>query len=271
MSDKKTVYTLFDEFLGRFKERKSLFSDKQVFTDNNLGKIVNEYIINSDEREDINFLTKLFDQLKSDESKEIMANALWIWSFTVGDITIKTKEKYLTDLGINKDQLKGHLLPQEETILHAGQYHKTNKFKEIKFLLALFQWLIKIKEDAIGKLKESIIEYIEMDRKNADEIEIKSNKSIAIQNILLHLCTPSEYEPIANYNHKKSIVDTFQKLIDETKKDSSVDKKIEIIKQKLTEEFEIKLDNGFYSDPIRSFWDFNGIETNTILWTSGNK
>ncbi len=267
------VYDLFNEFLDQFIISKKSFikvlHDK-ILTTNMVESAIEAFIKNYNEEKDRDFMDKSKEQFnKTDQyTKLIFAHALWLWSFAVGDITLRTKKGQIKEfLGITDLEDKFFT---EDTILSAGQYHKTNKYHEIKFIIALFEYLFSTNCASITECKNSIIEYIIKDRENSDELKYPSEKAIATQNILLHLSDPENYVPIANYSHKKSITEVFSKLIEsEDKSGLTVDKQIYLIKQELLKYLSVKKkqilkeDFSWYDDPIGTFWNFKGIGSNT--------
>jgi 5-methylcytosine-specific restriction protein B len=265
---KETVYELFDKFLEKLKGGKSMFSDNEVFSKENVSSLIENYIKKPDVSK-MEFDEKIKKQLTSESQKELMANAIWLWSCFVGDINYITKlnsVSLLLDEKLDTNNDEGYTEEfmscfSKKTILHAGQYHKTNKYHEIKFIINLFNCLQREPLVNIMSIKKNIISFIKEDREKQGDIEYKwSVKSIATHNILLHLCAPDEFEPIANYNHKKEIVEVFKELLDsDSSKDN--DKNIQTIKAKLKDEYDVELSDGFYTQEIRQFWNFQGIDT----------
>jgi len=265
---KETVYELFDEFLEKLKDGKSMFSDNEVFSKENVSSLIENYIKKPDVSK-MEFDEKIKKQLTSESQKELMANAIWLWSCFVGDINYITKlnsVSLLLDEKLDTNNDEGYTEEfmscfSKKTILHAGQYHKTNKYHEIKFIINLFSCLQREPLGNIMSIKKNIISFIKDDREKQGGDEFKwSVKLIATHNILLHLCRPDEFEPIANYNHKKEIVEVFKELLDSYCSQDN-DKNIEKIKDKLQNEYGIELSDGFYTQEIRQFWDFQGIDT----------
>jgi 5-methylcytosine-specific restriction protein B len=256
--EKKDVYTLFETFLNSFKNGKSLFSDKEIFREEEINKVIKSFIDNADSNKESNFMQKINNQLKTDKEKDILANAIWLWSFAVEDITLKTKLKQVNELLRNdeeKEKEKYKNFFSTTPIMPGGQYHKTNKYFELTFIIALFQHLLDKKTEELGSIKNSIIEYIKNDRNPDNTNKLKSEKKIATQNILLHLCAPVSYEQIANYNHKKAIVDTFSILINDYEDN---DEALSKIRKYLQENLGGNWKGSFYREPITSFWNFKG-------------
>ncbi len=256
----RTVYTLFNDFLDNFKKGKSLFSDSEIFYKKEIEKVIKNFIINADSTKESNFMQKIDSQLKTDNEKEIIANAIWLWSFAVEDITPQTKLKQVNVLlGKDGEDEEYKDLFQTTPIMPGGQYHETNKYFELTFIIGLFQHLLDKRTEELTSIKSSIIDYIRNDRNLEETNELKSEKKIATQNILLHLCAPDYYEQIANYNHKKAIVDTFSILIDNYE---DYDDALSQIRKSLHKKLEKSWNGSFYSEPINSFWNFTGNDTN---------
>jgi 5-methylcytosine-specific restriction protein B len=87
---------------------------------------------------------------------------------------------------------------------------------------------------------------------------------LAMYNVLLHLCNPDKYEPIASESHKNQILGAFYNLLDDAPpriKEANREEKIFYIRQKIAD-YTGKPDFTFYDDEIRIIWNFNLGETN---------
>lgn len=189
---KKETYEFFNEFLQNcILENKTLLliNPKDLFTLQNIESTCQEIKSYGD-----SYLQQL--KLSPNEySKVILVHALWFWAFVdtrrsnkynplEGDAYIKSDRlniKYNTDTGIGS----------------TGQYFMGNKKDEISSFINNIKDFKEFNCESLDDLKNAIVDFCK--REKGDKV----TKSMA--NILLHLCAPDNYEPIASDEHKNAI------------------------------------------------------------------
>jgi 5-methylcytosine-specific restriction enzyme B len=232
-----------------------------------------------------------FNEYKINDLIDCFANLHLLWSLPASDMGKDSKKKSLEDiLNLNADDGKCicNLIKEipKKGLGNTGQYHKTNKPFELYYLILLFHKVLqeKTEQDDIESLKARIIDIskevayeedknILTDYKDElrEKVEVKYTPGfIATSYLMLNLCKPESYEPIASKGHKKDIIQGLSIIAKGIHEDDTVDVKI----QKIREELEgINLSNkrlSFYDANIKSIWftgnkdEFN--ETNSIKY-----
>jgi len=244
----KDIYDGFNCFKERFlKQHKSLFSENEIFTKDNL-----KIITNSD----------TFEQLdNSSEVHELFAHIIWLWSLVASDMKQESK---IAD--VNKWLIADNKIEEENNfffnhgIMSTGQYHKTNKSAELIFIIKFLDKVINLSE------KEDI-NYIEILQK----IKIaNSTKKVAMYNILLHLLDPNAYVAIASYNHKEKIVNFFGTHFNIEFESDDLDERFNQVWDRCNKEFDDKYPytwNDLYKD--KEFNKLNFYHKDLVyLWKS---
>ena len=101
-NSKKDIYEAFNDFKNRFLDNKtSIFSERIVFTKDNLDKIDKGFVNNPDESNNT-FNDKIKKQLgDSKETHELFAHAIWLWSLVASDMKQVNKPQALIRLRAN--------------------------------------------------------------------------------------------------------------------------------------------------------------------------
>lgn len=228
-----------------------------------------------------------FNEYKINDLIDCFANLHLLWSLPASDMGKDSKKKSLEDiLNLNADDGKCicNLIKEipKKGLGNTGQYHKTNKPFELYYLILLFHKVLqeKTEQDDIESLKARIIDIskevayeedknILTDYKDElrEKVEVKYTPGfIATSYLMLNLCKPESYEPIASKGHKESIVNSLSYLLekanDENKEeiekeeqDVTIDGRIKQVKEKIAKLTNKKSsDLSFYDDDIKPLW-----------------
>lgn len=268
------VYELYTEFIKTcILQGNSLFTnDKDIFTIEIVDEVIKRFITNSIVGGDT-FETKIRKQFDGADYKTLLffAHANWLWAMSPSDITQWRKQQVVKDVmndqNINLIQEK---FPNKG-FGSAGQWHRQNKHSEITFIIFLIkQMLISKQSRKITNVNDAnaLVEKLCLkckydrgsDKEDVDEVIWKSRpeRKLAMYNILLHLCNPDNYEPIASENHKCRIVNTFHSLLSEVSKDildANTDIKILSIRNKIAEYWG-NANFSFYDDKLIEIWNY---------------
>ncbi|MDD3591872.1 MAG: AAA family ATPase [Sulfurovum sp.] len=256
----KDIYTGFKCFKTRFLEnKKSIFSDNEVFKKEYLKKIIDSFAKNPDES-DSSFDEKIKKQLGNDtEVHELFAHIIWLWSLVASDMKQESKiediNKWLED---GKKIDTNFVLSFDHGIMSTGQYHKTNKPLELVYIIYFLDKVLNIdpKVGYIEIIKKGVKENIEPFEMS---FENGTTRKVAMYNILLHLFEPDSYSSIASYNHKEKIVDFFSNQYDVTfEENDDLDDKYYKVKTKCLEENEGKY--PYTWDKIYKDYEFNKLD-----------
>ena len=201
------IYTAIECFKIRFlQNKKSIFTDNEIFTEENL-KIIIDGFVNEPDESDSSFDEKIKKQLGEENSHELFAHIIWLWSIFAYDMKKESKRadvnKWLSDSNKIKEDNKFFF---DDGIGSTGQYHKTNKPAELIYIIKFFKKVLtENADDYVDFIKKGVD-----DNSEKDEVQIGTKtKKVAMYNILLHLFAPNEYERIASYGHKEKIVKFF--------------------------------------------------------------
>lgn len=192
-----------------------------------------------------------------ERKKKLFIYALWLWYMPISNIPASTKNENLkkVDKNLFNDLSNEGLLPFRVNGLASYGQGIVHMKSSILFLLDLFESIKSSDEDNITE-------------ENIENMIIKKygNEDTSIKNMLLHLCDPDNYEPIANSNHKEQIVNALGCLL-EDQQQKNIDTKIKLIKIlfKKRQEEEQKRKQGnhhhkktisfdFYQDEIKYLW-----------------
>jgi hypothetical protein len=264
------IYGAFDCFKERFlKEKKSLFSNNEIFTKENLNKITQNFVNNLDESDD-SFDNKIKKQLgDKQEVHELFAHIIWLWSLVASDMRQSSKKndinKWLSEINKIKEN---NQFSFDHGIMSTGQYHKTNKPAELIYIIKFLEKVLELSNET------TYIEIIQngvMDNIEKQEIKIgNSTKKVAMYNILLHLLDPNYYSSIASYNHKEKIVNFFGTHFNIIFDIDDLDEKFKIVWDKCKKEYENNYPynwNKTYKDKDFNKLDFYNKDL-AYLWKS---
>lgn len=257
----KDIYTGFKCFKIRFlQNKKSIFSDNEVFNLDNIAKLIDGFARNPDES-DSTFDEKIKKQLgNAPEVHELFAHIIWLWSLVASDMKQQSKiediNKWLED-GKKIDEKFN--LSFNHGIMSTGQYHKTNKPLELIYIIYFLYKVLKNEAsnvDYVQIIKHGVkedIEPFEMSFENG------TSRKVAMYNILLHLFNADYYSSIASYNHKEKIIYFFSNQYDVIfAVNDDLDDKYYKVKQKCIEVHEDKY--PYLWDEIYDKYVFNKLD-----------
>lgn len=261
-----TVYEAFVAFKEKFKDKKSIFSEKEVFNSETMNALQEKMCEQVNESNVLTFNQKAENQIGDDiKLKELLANLVWLWGLIAADIKPDSK-KIDIKKWFNINQELSSLFPNG--ISSTGLWHKQNKHAEICFILSFF---IYLKDDSKELEINNLIEFYQE--------KISGSSKIAMSNVLAHLLDPEHHEPSVSYNHKRNIVEYFRefyKINEEYQINSDVefltdyDKAMFYIKNRIREDkrfAEIDKRNVFYSKQVRVLWlDGNSIVNKNAIY-----
>ena len=235
-----TAVEAFNGFLENFVQGKSyvLSTDKQsFFTDDNLTQTYTEYCERSKEKDsnkdksfnEVIIAIKDKNDVKRETMIDIINHALWLWALPNnrktnwvsldGDGNKKgkknSKEANNTtdkDTSNNSNKYNDELL-KIEGVAGGGSGYVQTKTNGVRFILYLFTQIID-KEDS-AKIKNELIETCKVPK---DAMYDNYKVPDGVKNLLLHLCNPVKYEPIASTVDKEKIVKSFGCFINDWEK-----------------------------------------------------
>jgi 5-methylcytosine-specific restriction enzyme B len=264
----KGLYDIFDNFIDTciIKDNSLLTENEGVFTLNNVEECLRLFNDNPKTGKQI-YEEKIKEQFNaaSQEVKIVFAHANWLWAVAVDDMTSGGKKRAVKICLLDSTSLKDDKNLFPDGFGSAGLFHKQNKYLEVVCNLKLFKWLKKERTLSDIESVKSFIEQVclyekhEQDKKSLPD-EIKKEftnvkRTCAMYNILLHLCNPDSYERIASDNHKRSIVASFESLLDKNE-DKNIDENIAEIRKKLKDSGTIKENFDFYDEEkILQIWN----------------
>lgn len=199
----KDIDDLFDDFLKTtIIGGNSLFSTlSSIFSREPLEEIKSNFL--KDEHK-TNFKDSIITQFQdaSDNAKELFTHLIWLRYLPILDVSTKTKCGMISLL--NASYAQGQEAKFCDGIATYGMKRK-ELYEDMEYLCSVFTELKKQTTGATGatvttnEIKAQIVEIITQ--------TLQTNKSkCAIRSMLLYLCHPSEYEPIASFSHKILIV-----------------------------------------------------------------
>lgn len=249
----KDVYTLFDKFLEQFIQRKSLFSNTEVFTEDNLKALEKAFIENAinkdnditkklkEENKKVTFDVKVNEQLKNvkdnvkDNVKELFANLVWLRNLPIGntgmkrDTKVEDVKKYFDKNSVGDDFSSDYFV--DYGIASYGMLN-LQKFDDIASLILLFIYIFSNNKDKMNdtydkqSFNNDLCDFINHSiNNNESKIDFIKNLSDTskqlfptiykkpIINMLLNISDEKFFEPIASYPHKLNIVKAFSSLL----------------------------------------------------------
>ena len=128
----KEAFEKFNEIF--FKDRKSIFTGKEVLTEQNLDFLKKNFVQNPDAAEDKNFDVKIKEQFEkaNDDQKDLMANIIWLWRLPPKKVIARKQyfEKFFENLKSSISNRKNLLI----CLSISGKNHNVldiaNKFKK---------------------------------------------------------------------------------------------------------------------------------------------
>jgi len=268
----RAVYTHFDAFL-----QKSILNNDSYITDNpgvftieNLNECVKCFSDNPD-MGDGNFDDKADEQFAdtSDEVNIVFAHFIWLWCLADSKSHDWGKRKIVK-------RFIGEIVQLEDVFVSggigsSGQRHKRQKPTEINYLLLLFRYIKKHKEQLnindVNSLKTALegicraLYYRKFDDYKVDDLKLRKAGDVylAMHHILLHLCNPEKYEAIAAQKDKDAIINTFYSILDKENTEGlwdDIDDTIFKIRVKLSSILRYEINNFYNGDEIERAWNF---------------
>lgn len=267
--DYKEAFEKFNEIF--FKDRKSIFTGKEILTKDNVKFLIDNFVEKGD-ASDKDFDEKIREQLKdaSDDMIDLMANIIWLWRLPPKTADRKGSVAFFLK-NFNKEELMhgdpNSFLGNFVGFATAGTYYNINKAFELAYIIKFLEKYLEI--DGTGKETEILKKEL------GDKVAIKGKgKTASMYNALLHLFDPVEYMPIISNTHKQNIVAALESeycnKVDTDDADD-IDKKLKQIKDKLEgvlkDEKNLN-ENIFYDDRVKNIWS-GGIDfesKNIILY-----
>ena len=259
---KKTIpsnaVAAFNEFLKSFNESKSyvLSNETELFSKGNIDATYSEFCNNSldDNGKDKKF-EEVINAIKVKKPTDlntmidIINHAVWLWALPndrKAPWVISSKKGMETYYVEELKNIKG--------VAGGGSGYVMKKTNGIRFVLFLFK---KIIEKETIEATKCIIDACNVKTQkygNDNEYNIPDG----VKNLLLHLCDPNSYAPIAATADKKKIVSKFWEYIDNDKPSSkkkaleNLDDTIGKIKNSLFSDE--KKDFSFYANSLPLLW-----------------
>ena len=263
------IYAAFDCFQERFlKKKKSIFSDNEIFTKENLEKILKHFVEKPDES-DSSFDDKIKKQLgEAQEAHELFAHIIWLWSLVASDMKQESKINDVNKwLGDEYKIVEDSPFFFDHGIMSTGQYHKTNKPAELIYII---RFLDKVLDNSEANYKDIITNGVDSEIEK-QEVKIgNSTKKVAMYNILLHLFAPNDYPSIASFGHKEKIISFFGMHFDITFDTDDLDDKFKKVWDSCVEEYGDKYPytwKDLYKDKEFNKFDFYNPDL-AYLWKS---
>ncbi len=186
----------FKKFIENIAQKKCAITGKEIDP-----KFVNNLYANyqknrTDKFEDIITIPK------NEEEKIVLNNAIFLWC-----LPNNRKSKYITCESFDNKKT----IP-EMSVAGGGSGYVQTKVKGVCFILYILSQIWGIEEN---KIRETIIEICNGTYKNDPEFPYTAGKESlpdGVKNLLMHLCNPKEYEPIASTADKEKIVKCFYDL-----------------------------------------------------------
>lgn len=252
-----TAVEAFNEFCNAFKQEQSYVLTKNIevlFTKENVEKAYNIFSNNSKNKKFDDVIQTIISKIKDKENKEniidIINHAVWLWA-----LPNSRKTSWVLPKGENnkinedfKERYKDALL-KIKGVAGGGSGYVQTKTNGVRFILYLYNELKNNSdtEDFKNKIEKIITDITKNTEKKYDDKKYPIPDGV--KNLLLYLCKPEEYEPIAATDDKEKIVKTFGNLAETSEE---IDKKIKSIKGKLSIE-------NFYQGNLPLLWKGEGV------------
>ncbi len=238
----------FDAFLNCFNSKQSyILKEEQgnFWEQNSLEATYQEYCAKSkdEKNKDKKFNDVIKDILARDTVKrektiDIINHAVWLWA-------LPNIRKAPWILISPEKKLKDDLL-KITGVAGGGSGYVQTKTNGVRFILYLFTIIINESQDARQVIKEAC---------KQKKYPIQDQTYVVpdgVKNLLLHLCDPNNYEPIAASADKDKIVKAFEGIVELNGK--SVDDNIKIIRAQLEKQGALSKGASFYSNSLPLMW-----------------
>lgn len=238
----------FDAFLNCFNSNQSyILKEEQgnFWEQNSLEATYQEYCSHStDEKgkdkkfDDVIKDIKERDKVDREKMIDIINHAVWLWALPNNRkthwISTPNEGKYNEDI-LN---IKG--------VAGGGSGYVQTKTNGVRFILYLFTKIIN------GSLNARQV-IVEACKQNKYPIQDQTYVvPDGVKNLLLHLCDPENYEPIAASADKDKIVKAFEGIVELN--GGSVDDNIKIIRAQLEKQGALSIGASFYSNSLPLMW-----------------
>ena len=240
---------------------RSAFTDRSLWTSENVAFLVRHYADNLEEGEG-NFFEKLETQLAPapGSAKQLAAEMLWVMYLylVAGSMQPGTKRQQIRQVW----EWSGEPLPDapfelEEALNngvgHPGTAFQTQRWREFLFFVRLMEaWKRLSASQREARLSDpwNLAEWLE---------EQDETRSRQLRHILLYLLFPEHFEVLATATQKRKIVRAFAKKFEEDptafnyKNRIAIDKQILVIRERLQEKGAAS-DFDFHDEPYLKVW-----------------
>lgn len=265
-------YNLFDTFLKTFiKGMHQSFvlknpTDKDVITKESITRLYDIFVKAKQKDENDKEKDKPFADVVKDVKPEdigTLNHAVWLWGFP------NNRKPQWVLAGKSNDERKKEIEKYRpmygNSVAGAGSGYVQYKVKGIRFILFILMRIFGVEspekaKEEIEKICKPIINSsneAEADNSN-DSLEYEDDKHRkesmpdGVRNLLLHLCDPNKYEPIATTADKQRIVSAFY---DKKNLANDVDQAIIDIRQNNKIVIEVLKDgDSFYGNSLPLLW-----------------
>ena len=239
----------------------SVFTEKSLWTTENVGHLVRFYAENLDEGEG-SFLEKLGQQLSSapGSAKQLAAEMLWLMYLPLIRRAMHpgTRRRQIRTVWewssepLPKAPLELEEAPNEG-LLHPGPAYNTLRWREFLFLIrAMEAWKGLAEPEREARLSDPWLfaEWL---------LGLDDTQNRQLRHILCYLLFPEHFEPVATNYHKRMIVKAFRTKygLDPEQVDYldrlEMDRQIGWVREQLVEEGDHQ-DLSLYDEPLRSIW-----------------
>lgn len=218
-------YDLFDSFLGTFIKgpHKSFVlakaNNNDTVSKESLEKLYDIFVKAKQKMDKEEETREKFDDVAKSVKPEdirVLNHAVWLWGFPNN-----RKPQWVLASNEKKEDQKKYRQMDSCSVAGAGSGYVQYKVKGIRFILYVLSQIFD--SESIDKAKERIVEICKPTKASTSEVsgledsnnlltyDPKRNESMpdGVRNLLLHLCYPDKYEPIATTADKRRIVAAF--------------------------------------------------------------
>lgn len=261
-------YKYFDDFIKSFiLEHSSIFSSSPSSPiSTNPEKLLKSYEkqywdLSEKDSKQVKFeemLRSLQEVLKDFGNVEFLNHAIWLWAYPNNK-----KSEPIPFGGNNKGKKKENELFSSKGVAGAGSGYVQYKTRGVLYCLYL---ITKVWTDCkcynctnSTSIKHSLKTFLLEDEYNISNAQPNTYKTPeSVRNLLLHLISPDDFEPIAAQKDKKQIVKAFEFVIDEKVPKNmnlpNVDGSLKLIRKALQDQGLLKPNETFYSGIVHDMW-----------------
>ena len=248
----------------------SVFTEKSLWTAENVGYLIQYFVENLDQGKG-GFFDKLERQLAPApaSAKQLAAEMLWVMYLPL--------IRRAMHPGTRRQQIRmvwewsGEPLPEapleleealDEGLLHPGTAYNTHRWREFEFLVRIMEaWKNLTEPERETRLTDPWLfaEWL---------LGLDDSQNRQLRHILCYFLFPEQFEPVATNYHKRMIVRAFRTKYGEDAEQVDyldrleMDRQIGWVRERLVEEGDHQ-DLSLYDEPLRSIWqppvdDVNG-------------